>query len=87
MTTLALWAISLLIWLGLKIVWFTTIMTLALALLGVGILIAWYGFARSIISFSTLLMAPWVLLMKLPVYLKFMVNRQVSWVRSKRDHD
>lgn len=87
MTTLALWAISLLIWLGLKVVWLTTIMTLALAALGVGILIAWYGFARSIISFSTLLMAPWVLLMKLPVYLKFMVNRQVNWVRSKRDHD
>jgi glycosyltransferase involved in cell wall biosynthesis len=87
MTTIALWGISLLVWVGLNVVWFATIMTLALCALGIGILIAWYCFARSIISFSTLLMAPWVLLMKIPVYLKFMVNRQVNWVRSKRDHD
>lgn len=87
MATLALWGVSLLIWFGLNIGWFVTFMSLALCALGLGILIAWYCFARSIISFSTLLIAPWILLMKIPVYLKFMVNRQVSWVRSKRDHD
>lgn len=85
--TLALWGISLIVYIMFGIALFMILMTVALSALGVGILIAWYCFARSIISFSTLLMAPWVLLMKIPVYLKFMVNRQVSWVRSKRDHD
>lgn len=85
--TLALWGISLIVYIMFGIALFMILMTVALSALGVGIFIAWYCFARSIISFSTLLMAPWVLLMKIPVYLKFMVNRQVSWVRSKRDHD
>jgi glycosyltransferase involved in cell wall biosynthesis len=87
MATLALWGLSLLTFAMFDVAWFVTLVTFALFALGFGILIAWYCFARSMISLSTLLMAPWVLMMKIPVYLKFMVNRQVSWVRSKRDHD
>lgn len=85
--TLGLWLIAL------SIAWFAAsvvpivVMTIALCLLGFGILIAWYWFARSIISINTLLLAPWVLLMKVPLYLQFIVRRQVDWVRSKRDHD
>lgn len=85
--TLGLWLIAL------CIAWFAAsvlpivVMTIALCLLGFGILIAWYWFARSIISINTLLLAPWVLLMKVPLYLQFIVRRQVDWVRSKRDHD
>ncbi|HAJ71290.1 MAG TPA: glycosyl transferase [Methylophilaceae bacterium] len=60
---------------------------LALALLGLGILIAWMFFAREIVSLRNLLLAPVVLLKKIPLYIKFVVSRQVDWVRSKRDQD
>jgi cellulose synthase/poly-beta-1,6-N-acetylglucosamine synthase-like glycosyltransferase len=87
MMTLSLWGLSLLALITLDSWVLLGIMSTVLAALGFGILIAWYWFARTIISFNTLLMAPVVLLMKIPVYLKFIVNRQVNWVRSKRDHD
>lgn len=87
MATLLLWISSLFVWVTLDISWFALVMAFSLMALGVGIFIAWYSFARNIISFRTLLKAPWVLFMKIPVYVKFIVNRQVNWVRSKRDHD
>jgi len=58
---------------------------LLLFFLVISILIAWYFFARSIISFSQLCYAPIYALVKIPLYIKFFVNRQVEWVRSKRD--
>jgi glycosyltransferase involved in cell wall biosynthesis len=87
MATLGFWVVALTLWFTLNEGLLAMVMTLALLGLAFGILIAWYCFARTIISFKTLLMAPLVLLMKLPLYLKFMVSRQVDWVRSKRDHD
>lgn len=85
--SLGFWLLALLLtWLSASVLPIA-VMTMALCMLGFGILIAWYWFARSIISLNTLLMAPWVLLMKVPLYLKFIVRRQVDWVRSKRDHD
>lgn len=58
---------------------------LQLAILGMGIILAWYRFGRDAISFSQLLMAPVILMMKLPIYVGFLFQRQVDWVRSKRD--
>jgi cellulose synthase/poly-beta-1,6-N-acetylglucosamine synthase-like glycosyltransferase len=55
------------------------------AILGVTILLAWSQFGRGIISFSTLLYAPFYAVKKIPLYLKFLFKRQVEWVRSKRD--
>lgn len=49
------------------------------------ILIAWAFFGRHIISFKQLCYAPIYAFMKIPLYIKFFVNRQVEWVRSKRD--
>jgi cellulose synthase/poly-beta-1,6-N-acetylglucosamine synthase-like glycosyltransferase len=55
-----------------------------LALLG-AILLAWLGFGRDTISFKQLCYAPIYALIKIPLYIKFFINRQVEWVRSKRD--
>jgi cellulose synthase/poly-beta-1,6-N-acetylglucosamine synthase-like glycosyltransferase len=55
------------------------------AILGVTILAAWSQFGRGIISFSALLYAPFYALKKIPLYLGFLLKRQVEWVRSKRD--
>lgn len=59
--------------------------TLALALLGAAILLAWACFARELIPFSVLLYAPFYAARKIPLYLGFLLKRQVDWVRSKRD--
>lgn len=61
------------------------IATAGLATLGLTILLAWNRFGRGIIAFSTLLYAPFYALKKIPLYIAFVVKRQVGWVRSKRD--
>jgi cellulose synthase/poly-beta-1,6-N-acetylglucosamine synthase-like glycosyltransferase len=49
------------------------------------VLLAWIFFGRHIISFAQLCYAPVYALIKIPLYFKFFFNRQVEWVRSKRD--
>lgn len=55
-------------------------------LLVFAVLSAWARFGRTILSFCQLAYAPVYALAKLPLYLKFLVQRQVEWVRSQRDH-
>ncbi len=61
------------------------IATAALAMLGVAVLLAWWRFSRELIPFSVLLYAPFYAARKIPLYLGFLIKRQVEWVRSKRD--
>ncbi|WP_223415738.1 MULTISPECIES: glycosyltransferase family 2 protein [unclassified Pseudomonas] len=61
------------------------IASFGLALLGVSVLLAWSRFGRGIIAFSALLYAPFYALKKIPLYIGFVLKRQVDWVRSKRD--
>ena len=49
------------------------------------VLLAWGFFGRHIISFNQLCFAPIYAVVKIPIYIKFFLNRQVEWVRSKRD--
>ena len=49
------------------------------------IMLAWFNYGRHIISFKQLCYAPIYALIKLPLYIQFFINRQVEWVRSKRD--
>ncbi|MFK3820086.1 glycosyltransferase family 2 protein [Pseudomonas sp. NPDC089407] len=58
-----------------------------LALLGLAVLLAWARFCRALIPFSVLLYAPFYAARKIPLYLSFLIRRQVEWVRSKRDDD
>ena len=59
--------------------------SLLLAALTVAVLLAWLFFGRAIISFKQLCYAPIYAMVKIPLYIKFFLNRQVEWVRSKRD--
>jgi cellulose synthase/poly-beta-1,6-N-acetylglucosamine synthase-like glycosyltransferase len=59
--------------------------TVLLLVLASSVLLAWTFFGRKIISFKQLCYAPIYALMKIPLYIKFFLNRQVEWVRSKRD--
>ena len=59
--------------------------TVVLLALASAVLLAWGFFGRHIISFKQLCYAPIYALVKIPIYIKFFFNRQVEWVRSKRD--
>ena len=56
-----------------------------LLLLGLAIALAWLRFGRDTISFKQLCGVPFYVLTKIPLYFYFLVKRQASWVRSKRD--
>jgi cellulose synthase/poly-beta-1,6-N-acetylglucosamine synthase-like glycosyltransferase len=53
--------------------------------LGCAVLLAWSRFGRAILSLRDLAYAPVYALRKIPLYAKFLVQRQVEWVRSHRD--
>lgn len=54
-------------------------------LLALAVLAAWLRFGRAILSGRELAYAPVYALVKIPLYLKFLVRRQLKWVRSERD--
>lgn len=58
---------------------------LVLILFASTILISWFKFARHIITFLGLIYVPLYIFLKIPLYIKFMVRKQVEWVRSNRD--
>lgn len=61
---------------------------LSMSLLGgllAAVFLAWLYYGRQIVSFKQLCYVPIYVLIKVPLYIKFLFNRQVEWVRSKRD--
>lgn len=58
-----------------------------LAVLSLSVLMAWWRFGRDILSPAQVPALFLYLVGKLPIYLKFLVKRQVEWVRAKRDGD
>ncbi len=87
---LALVAVNLLAWLAyllFGVVAPAWIALCGLALLGLAVALAWARFCRELIPFSVLLYAPFYAARKIPMYLGFLIKRQVDWVRSKRDDD
>ena len=56
-----------------------------LCLVCLSVMLAWFYFGRDVINFKQLCFAPIYVLGKISLYFKFIVNRQVEWVRSKRD--
>lgn len=69
--------------------WIVPLVLSACSLLGLilAVLLAWQRFARHVVSLNDLFSALSYVFWKLPLYLKFLVSRQVEWVRAKRDAD
>lgn len=66
--------------------WAGLVLGAALAMLIASIALAQRGFARDLIKLREIfLLAPLYLVRKAPVYFRFVVRRQVEWVRTKRD--
>lgn len=60
---------------------------MSLVMLGLSVLLSWGRYGRKVISLASLAYAPFYVLWKIPIYLKFLVRRQAEWVRSRRDGD
>ncbi|MET0210655.1 MAG: glycosyltransferase family 2 protein, partial [Burkholderiaceae bacterium] len=58
---------------------------LSMGMLAAAIIVAQQEWADDILSLGELLRAPFIILSKIPIYLRFIVKRQVDWVRTKRD--
>lgn len=56
----------------------------AVTMLGSAVFLSWLRYGRAVISLGSLLYAPLYALAKVPLYLRFLAQRQVEWVRSRR---
>ncbi|BCM24250.1 glycosyl transferase [Methyloradius palustris] len=56
-----------------------------LVTMAISVILAWLKYGRNILSISHLIYIPFYVLSKIPLYVKFVVKRQVEWVRSRRD--
>jgi cellulose synthase/poly-beta-1,6-N-acetylglucosamine synthase-like glycosyltransferase len=56
-----------------------------LAAVVAGVMIAWSGYGRHIVSLPELLGAPWYVLAKLPMIWRMLTRRQTRWIRTERD--
>jgi hypothetical protein len=63
------------------------IATTSAVLLTISVLMAWLRYGRQTISLISLALAIVYALWKIPLYAKFLVARQMHWVRSKRNED
>jgi hypothetical protein len=59
--------------------------SLGVVLFGLAVLTAWSRYARNVVSLTSLALVPVYVLWKIPLYAKFLVARQIDWVRSRRD--
>lgn len=59
--------------------------TVAVSLIVVSVLSSWAAYARGFLPLSDLLLSATYALRKIPLYARFLVARQVEWVRSRRD--
>jgi len=59
----------------------------SVVLLALSVVLSWVRYGRHILTLSNLVCAVFYAIMKIPLYAKFLVARQLNWVRSKRDHE
>ena len=64
-----------------------TLSLIDLFLISSAVMLAWWYYARQIISFWQLAGIPFYVLSKLPMYGMFFIQRQTKWVRTKRKAD
>jgi hypothetical protein len=60
-----------------------TLLGMLLLIFAIGV--AWWGWGRRIISFSTMILVPIYVLSKIPHYFKFLFKRQKTWNKTERD--
>lgn len=81
------WLLTALFWVGLGTVLPVLVASVLVACIAGSVLLAWSGYGREVITLGELMGAFGYVARKLPLYFKFLFNRQVAWVRSKRDSE
>ncbi|EIJ47187.1 glycosyl transferase group 2 family protein [Herbaspirillum sp. GW103] len=81
------WLLTALFWVGLGTVLPVLVASVLVACIAGAVLLAWSGYGREVITLGELMGAFGYVARKLPLYFKFLFNRQVAWVRSKRDSE
>jgi glycosyltransferase involved in cell wall biosynthesis len=59
--------------------------TTGITLLIIATGLAWLGWGRKIISFSSMMLLPVYIFLKIPNYIKFLFKRQKTWTKTERD--
>ena len=85
MSVMALLLVSILFWAGSGSAQPILLLLGSLFLLTVALLAAWWKEGRKVISGRALLMIPFYVMWKLPIYLRFFTARQTGWNRTQRD--
>lgn len=85
MSVMVLVLISILFWAGYGSLQPVLILLGSLFLLTIALLAAWWKEGRRVISGRALLMIPFYVMWKLPIYLRFFTARQTGWNRTQRD--
>ena len=65
-------------------VWIASMAATLCGIFAVAVLLAWWGWGRSVVSFRELMSVPIYILAKIPLYLGFLTRRQKEWVRTDR---
>jgi cellulose synthase/poly-beta-1,6-N-acetylglucosamine synthase-like glycosyltransferase len=65
-------------------VWIAGMAASLCGIFAVAVLLAWWGWGRSVVSFRELMSVPFYVLAKIPLYLSFLTRRQKEWVRTDR---
>lgn len=81
------WLAALLMYLFAKIAFPLAVTSIVAILLTLSVMLSWRVYGRHIVSLGGLAFAAIHALMKIPLYVRFIVARQSKWVRSKRDAD
>ena len=84
---IAIWGAGVIFYALTKVRFPLEIGTIAAALLTLSLLLSWARYGRRIITLGGLAIAILYALRKIPLYAKFLVARQLEWVRSQRDDD
>ena len=51
----------------------------------IAVLVGWAAYCREQVPLVALVAAPFYIVIKLPIYLAFLISRQERWVRTERD--
>ena len=77
------------VWLGIILLGISIVPGIVIGIAGVfllaAVLFAWIGFGRSDLSLRSLMVIPFYILSKIPIYLKFIVKPQSRWLKTERD--
>lgn len=65
--------------------WPVFVLAIAGGFMAIAVMLAWARFGRDVVSLREMCTIPLYVAWKIPIYLKFLLKRQKSWIRTPRD--